>query len=151
MRTGSPGRAARHTPDGPGAGNRESADGRQAVRPEAQAGEDFVTRTIKINATLPTGEKVDLAFPLHPQTQSVTAVSGLVGAVLQSIERDGKKLGKVYASDVLQALGIAMATRALMIDAPARQSQALARDLLGAALSAAEDSKRQTKPVVGHA
>lgn len=110
-----------------------------------------MTRVIKINATLPTGEKVDLAFPLHPQTQSVTAISGLVGVVLDGIEREGKKHGKVYASDVLQALSIAMATRALMIDAPARQAQALARDLLGAALSAAEESKRQTKPLVGHA
>lgn len=109
-----------------------------------------MSTTINIAAQLPSGDHVRLAFPLHPDTKDAATVAGLAQGVLEGLEQGRRKFGNPYSSDVLQALTIALATRALMINAPVRQVEFLTKDLLGTALAAAEETRERMRPRAAH-
>ena len=77
-------------------------------------------------------------------------VGQLLSATLAQIDRELKILGDTANGDVLQALAMALAVRAAMIEGPRLVTDALAGDLLDAALAAVEKPPAYSGPV-GHA
>ena len=100
-------------------------------------------------ATTATGERFDISFPLHPDTASPVRVSQMVSAILETLDRE-VKLEATSNGDVLQALAMATAIRASMIEAPKRITDNLTAELIVASLQAMEDAKREYRQV-GHA
>lgn len=100
--------------------------------------------------TTATGETIEFRFPLHPDTLSAVRVSGLLTALLATLDREIRIAGETGNGDVLQALAMALAARATMIAAPTAQTSRLAADLLQAALTAAADASRD-QPVSARA
>ena len=96
-----------------------------------------------------TGDVFDVEFPLHPDTGSAVRVSGLLSALLETVERDIAVAGATSNGDVLQAMAMALAVRARIIHAPPSSSGALARELVDSSLSAMTQSERQSPPT-GH-
>lgn len=107
-------------------------------------------KTLPYRITTATGETIDFSFPLHPETLSAVRVSGLLTALLATLDREIKVSGETGNGDVLQALAMALAARAAMIAAPSAQTAKLAGDLLQTALAAAIDAPRD-QPVSGRA
>ena len=62
------------------------------------------------------GKAFDIAFPLHPQTQSATSVSDLVTGLLAVISEHAKGRTDVSDGDILQALAMTSAIRARMLE-----------------------------------
>ena len=100
-------------------------------------------------ATTATGERFDISFPLHRDTASPVRVSQMVSAILETLDRE-VKLEATSNGDVLQALAMATAIRAAMIEAPKRITDNLTAELVVASLHAMEDAKREYRQV-GHA
>ena len=101
-------------------------------------------------ATTPSGERIDISFPLHPLTASPVRVSHLVSAVLEAISREVAVDPATSNGDVLQATAMALAIRAAMIEAPKPTTDRLANELVKASLAAMEKAKREYSQV-GHA
>lgn len=97
---------------------------------------------IPYTLTTATGDKIEFAFPLHPDTASAIRVSQLLTTVLGAIDRDIKVLGETSNGDVLQALAMALSARAAMIHAAPRQVSGLVLDLAAQALAAGEKAER---------
>lgn len=97
-----------------------------------------------------TGDVFDVEFPLHPDTGSAVRVSGLLSALLETVERDIAVAGATSNGDALQAMAMALAVRARIIHASPEASTRLARSLVDSALGAMSESDRQP-PTVGHA
>jgi len=100
-------------------------------------------------ATTATGERFDISFPLHPNTGSPVRVSQMVSAILEALDRE-VKLESTGNGDVLQALAMATAIRASMIEAPKPITDQLTSELVSASLRAMKDAKREYHQV-GHA
>ena len=96
------------------------------------------------------GDVFDVEFPLHPDTGSAVRVSGLLSALLETVERDIAVAGATSNGDVLQAMAMALAVRARIIHASPEASTRLARSLVDSALGAMNESDRQP-PTIGHA
>ena len=96
------------------------------------------------------GGVLDIDFPLHAQTASAVRVSQLLSATLACIDHELRILGETANGDVLQALAMALAVRAGMIEAPRDLTDTLAGDLVRSALSAVPKSPAYRGPV-GHA
>lgn len=62
------------------------------------------------------GRAFDIEFPLHPQTQSVSAVSDLVTRLLAVISEHAKDRTDVSDGDILQALAMTSAIRGRMLE-----------------------------------
>ena len=62
------------------------------------------------------GRAFDIEFPLHPQTQSVSAVSDLVTRLLAVISEHAKDRTDVSDGDLLQALAMTSAIRGRMLE-----------------------------------
>ncbi|MEX0692880.1 MAG: hypothetical protein WD075_00420 [Rhodospirillales bacterium] len=90
-----------------------------------------------------TGDVLDITFPLHADTASAMRVDQLLGAVLDAIDRDIKICGETANGDVLQAVAMALAVRARMINAPAGVTAGLSEQLLKSANAAASDAERR--------
>ncbi len=88
------------------------------------------------------GEHIDVVFPLHDETVSPTQVANMLSATLAALDGEVRVNASVSNGDVLQALAMAMAIRAAMIEAPKRLTDRLAADLVIAALTAMDDAKR---------
>jgi hypothetical protein len=101
-------------------------------------------------ATTATGERFDITFPLHPQTASPMRVSQLVTAVLEAVDRDVMLDPTTSNGDVLQAMAMALAIRASMIEVAKPITDRLATELVKTALSAMNDADRRHIQV-GHA
>jgi DNA-binding transcriptional regulator LsrR (DeoR family) len=97
-----------------------------------------------------TGEVIDFEFGLHEETGSVIRVSQLLGALLETIDREIRVLGETSNGDILQAVAMSLAARARMIHAPLQQTSSLARELLEEALTSAAAARTDGGPV-GHA
>ncbi len=97
-----------------------------------------------------TGEVIDFEFELHPDTGSPVRVAQLLGALLETLDRELDILGETSNGDVLQTLAMALAARARMIHAPVEQTAGLARTLLEEALEGAARAKTDGG-MVGHA
>lgn len=102
------------------------------------------------SVTTQTGTRIDFSFPLHQETGSPLQVHQLVDRLLAALDGEIRTLGEVSNGDVLQALAIATAARAAMIEAPLDSSVRLIEQLLGQALSAAARGEKQA-PTGGHA
>jgi hypothetical protein len=89
-----------------------------------------------------TGDKLDITFPLHPETASAMRVDQVLSAVLDAIDKDIQVCGETANGDVLQALAMAIAVRARMIHAPADVTGNLAKALVNTASTAAADAER---------
>jgi hypothetical protein len=100
--------------------------------------------------TTRSGTRIDFSFPLHEETGSPVQVNQLVTRILGVLDGEIRTLGEVSNGDVLQALSIAMAARAAMIEAPMDSSVRLLEQLLGKALPAAAQGRKQA-PTSGHA
>jgi hypothetical protein len=114
-----------------------------------QQGAAMATR-LPYRATTATGERIDAVFPLHPETASPMRVSQMLSSVLAALDHEVRLDPATSNGDVLQALAMAIAIRAAMIAAPQRVTDALARDLVAAALAAIDGAERQHTPA-GHA
>jgi hypothetical protein len=93
-------------------------------------------------AVTSSGRAFDMCFPLHPETTSRDQVAAMLTQTLASINdtvNDGAATdgGAVSDGDILQALAMAMAVRARMIDAPPATSLRLMHELLDSAYAAA--------------
>jgi len=97
-----------------------------------------------------TDERFDISFPLHPQTASPMRVSQLVTAVLEALDREVTLEATTSNGDVLQAMAMALAIRATMIEVPKSTTDRLAADLVSTALKAMNDANRRYVHV-GHA
>ena len=62
------------------------------------------------------GRAFDIEFPLHPQTQSASAVSDLVTQLLAVISEHAQGRTDVSDGDILQALAMTSAIRGRMLD-----------------------------------
>ena len=62
------------------------------------------------------GRAFDIEFPLHPQTQSVPAVSGLVTKLLEVLSEHARDRDDVSDGDILQALAMTSAIRGRMLE-----------------------------------
>ncbi|MEX0760607.1 MAG: hypothetical protein WD100_13585 [Tistlia sp.] len=102
------------------------------------------------SVTTRSGTTIDFSFPLHEETGSPVQVNHLVTRLLGALDGEIRTLGEVSNGDVLQALTIATAARAAMIEAPIDSSVRLLEQLLGKALAAAAQGRRQ-EPTSGHA
>ncbi len=107
-------------------------------------------------ATLPfklktaTGTEWEFAFPLHAETVSPIRVSQLLTELLATVDRELKFLGQTANGDVLQALAMALAARAVMIEASPDVTLRLAHDLYATAAAAASAGRRAVTGA-GHA
>ena len=97
-----------------------------------------------------TGGGYEIEFPLHDQTLSAVRVEQLVSSLLRVIDTDISGAGETSNGDLLQAIAIAMAIRAGIINASHDTSERLAHQLLHQALDAVAAS-RLYRPQSGHA
>ncbi len=95
-------------------------------------------------ATTATGERFDISFPLHPDTGSPVRVSQMISAILEVLDHE-VKLEATSNGDVLQALAMAMAIRASMVEAPKRLTDQMTAELVGASLRAMDDAEREDR------
>lgn len=107
-------------------------------------------KLLPYRVTTATGTVLDIEFPLHGETVSAMRVGQLLSATLAQIDRELKIFGDTANGDVLQALAMALAVRTAMIQGPRHVTDALAGDLLDAALGAVEKPPTYSGPV-GHA
>lgn len=88
------------------------------------------------------GRAFDMRFPLHPETTSRDQVAAMLTQTLASINdtvngEAAAAAGAVSDGDILQALAMAMAVRARMIEAPPARSLRLMHELVDTAYAAA--------------
>ena len=107
-------------------------------------------RKLPYTARTASGDTFDIEFPLHPETQDPVRVNQVLTAVLGAIDRDIALSTDTGNGDVLQAVAMALAIRARIIDIQPEVVETLSGQLLLNALQAMREAKH-TKPVVGHA
>lgn len=101
----------------------------------------MVTR-LPFTATTASGERFQISFPLHAHTDSPVRVSQILAAVLKAIDREVTVSPGTANGDILQAVAMALAIRAAMIEAPKAMTDGLARDVVNTSLSAMDDAER---------
>jgi hypothetical protein len=99
-------------------------------------------KTLPYRARTEMGEIFDIAFPLHEETQDANRIEQLVSALLDAVDKDIAIAGEASNGDVLQAVAMAMAIRAGMIQASRDIAGRLACGLLENALEAVSDAPR---------
>jgi len=85
------------------------------------------------------GRNVTFSFPLHPHTGSPGQVGDILDVVLDALDREVNAMGATNG-DVLQALSMALACRAAVMEGSVDTNTALADDLAQEALAAARAS-----------
>ena len=83
------------------------------------------------------GSALDIQFPLHGDTGSPDAVSDILTRVLASASDGISRHPGVSDGDVLQALAMAMAIRARLVDASPAASLRLMHELVDQSFAAA--------------
>lgn len=94
-----------------------------------------MSKRLPYQATTSSGNRFEFDFELHPDTQSPVQVANLLSAVLEALDREIQLQGRVGNGDLLQALAMALAVRTRMLDGDHGRLEALAQDLLKAALA----------------
>lgn len=107
-------------------------------------------KSLPYRATTATGDVFDIAFPLHDQTASPVRVSQMLSAVLAAVDREVSLDATTSNGDVLQALAMAIAVRAGMIEAPGSTTDRLTAELVSSALRAVGRAEH-TRPRSGRA
>lgn len=97
--------------------------------------------TLPFTTISASGEAREIEFPLHPETASAEQVGGMLTAILESLSREITSGEPVGNGDVLQALSMALAVRARMINAPETITGPLLHELVDSALDAAGQAK----------
>ena len=87
-----------------------------------------------------TGRNFTFSFPLHPLTNSPEQVGDILDIVLDALDREVQAIGATNG-DVLQALSMALACRAAVMDGSIETNTALADDLAQEALAAVRASR----------
>lgn len=105
---------------------------------------------LPFSATTASGERFEISFPLHEHTASPVRVAQVVSAVLEAIDREVTVSPGTANGDILQAVAMALAIRAAMIEAPKEMTDRLALDVLKTSLGAMDDAQRAYVHV-GHA
>ena len=100
----------------------------------------MITR-LRYTAVSSAGDAYEIRFPLHPQTRSPEGVSGLLSSALEAISKDVESGTPVSDGDVLQALSMALAIRARLVDAPPGASLRLMHELVDSAFAAALEAR----------
>ncbi|MDJ0892680.1 MAG: hypothetical protein QNK18_15990 [Gammaproteobacteria bacterium] len=95
-------------------------------------------KTLLFTALTAGGQAYDIQFPLHPQTRSPEAVSDMLTGLLETLSRQVEERKDVSDGDVLQALAMTLAVRALMIGANPDSIKGLMDELLDQAHRAAQ-------------
>jgi hypothetical protein len=88
------------------------------------------------------GDAFDIRFPLHDETRSAEIVAAILSAVLSSVSAEIEQESKTSDGDVLQALAMAMAVRARLVDVPPAVSLKLMHELVDEAFSATLAAER---------
>ena len=94
-----------------------------------------MAKYIPYKATTSSGNEFEFQFRLHPKTESSVDVSNLLTCVLTAVGRELAVLGKVSNGDVLQALAMAIAARAAVIEGKPEVVRQLVIDLVQTAMS----------------
>ncbi len=87
------------------------------------------------------GDAYQMRFPLHPETRSPERVSHLLGATLEAISKDLESGTPISDGDVLQALSMALASGARLVDAAPGASPRLMHELVDSAFAAALEGR----------
>jgi hypothetical protein len=106
--------------------------------------------TLPYRATTASGERFDIAFPLHPKTVSAVRTAQMLSRLLAALDTEARVDPATSNGDMLQALTMALAIRAAMIPAARGTTDRLAHDLLATALEALEQAHHHVPPA-GHA
>lgn len=85
------------------------------------------------------GQNLNFSFPLHPLTRTPGHVGDILDVVLDALDREVHAMGATNG-DVLQALAMALACRAGIMEGSVDANTALADDLAQEALAAARAS-----------
>lgn len=107
-------------------------------------------RVLPYRAITESGTVLDVSLPLHPETVSPMRVQQLLTALEETLTREIHVLGVTSNGDVLQALAMALAIRAGLIESAPREALGLARDLADTALGAVSAVALSRLPA-GHA
>lgn len=107
-------------------------------------------KRMPFTAQTASGDTFDIEFPLHDDTGDPVRVGQLVGAVLETLDREIAVLGETSNGDVLQAVAMAIAVRAEMVHAPHETLEKLTLSLVQTALDAVGESTHHQRPI-GHA
>ena len=108
-----------------------------------------LNKRLPYTAKTATGDVFDIVFELHPETEDPVKVHQLLSAILSQIDTELSVLGPSSNGDVLQAMAMALAIRARMINAAPEQLSQIALDLAADSLQACIKAERQ-RPPVGH-
>jgi hypothetical protein len=97
---------------------------------------------LEYTAVTSSGRALDIRFPLHPETTSRAQVAELLTHTLQAINAPVEQGaatpdGPISDGDILQALAMALAVRARMIDAKPATCLRLMHELVDTAYAAA--------------
>ena len=101
------------------------------------------------NAKTVTGDRFEIDFPLHEETEDAVKVHQMLTTILETIDEQIKVLGPVGNGDVLQAMAMALAVRARIIHAPAATLREIVTTLVESNLAATLEAERQSPPA-GH-
>lgn len=85
------------------------------------------------------GQNIKFSFPLHPLTSAPGLVGDILDIVLDALDREVHAMGATNG-DVIQALAMALACRAAVMEGSVETNTALADDLAQEALAAARAS-----------
>ena len=85
------------------------------------------------------GQHIKFSFPLHPLTSEPGQVGDILDIVLDALDREVHAMGATNG-DVIQALAMALACRAAVMEGSIETNTALADDLAQEALAAVRAS-----------
>ena len=94
-------------------------------------------KVLAFTAVTSSGRAFDIHFPLHEHTRSDQGVSDLLTSLLDSISAFTTGSDAISDGDILQALVMALAVRARMIDETGNTSRQLLHELVDVAVDAA--------------
>ncbi|MFZ0790312.1 MAG: hypothetical protein WAM94_11915 [Chromatiaceae bacterium] len=100
----------------------------------------MITR-LPYTAVTSAGDAYEIRFPLHPETRSPERVSKLLSSALEAINRDLEPGTPISDGDILQALSMALAIRARLVDAAPGVSLRLMHELVDSAFAAALEAR----------
>jgi hypothetical protein len=100
----------------------------------------MITR-LSYTAVSSAGDAYEIRFPLHPETRSPERVSDLLSSALEAISKDVESGTPISDGDVLQALSMALAIRARLVDAAPGTSLRLMHELVDSAFAAALEAR----------
>jgi hypothetical protein len=109
----------------------------RGVNSKVEERQKMARQILQFIAVTSGGRAFDIDFPLHPQTQSASAVSDLVTRLLEAISEHAKGRADVSDGDILQALAMTSAIRGRMLDGDQSQIADLNRLLYDRASEAA--------------